>query len=331
MQEHVRAQGRTPAGTHSPVLLSEVLDCLAPRPGETAVDCTLGYGGHARALIARLNPGGALLGLDVDEERVAGFRPGEACGAPLDVTIKLVRSNFAGLPRALRELGRPGADVILADLGVSSMQLDDPRRGFSYKHDGPLDMRMDQRRARTAADVLNTLSPQELAAALAELADEPDAEEIAARVVAARRTRPLRTTRELVNLIFAAKGTTREAWRRARDAGVADRHPAALTFQALRILVNDELGALDALLRAAPGCLSPGGRLAIISFHSGEDRRVKRAFREGLRAGWYAAISEEVIRPTPTEIRENPRAASAKLRWARRGDAPTGVVQRKGQ
>ncbi|TWT44031.1 Ribosomal RNA small subunit methyltransferase H [Phycisphaerae bacterium RAS1] len=320
IQQHIRDQGRTPAGTHTPVLLAEVLACLAPQPGEVVVDCTLGYGGHGRALIERLSPGGVFVGLDVDAAQLACApqRLGAAAEghSPPSVKIGLLRSNFAGLAQALRACEIVAADAILADLGLSSMQIDDPGRGFSYKHDGPLDMRMDQRRPRTAADLLQALPQQELADAFRELADEPDADAIAAQIVAARRVRPLTRTLDLVDAVFAAKGMSRHAWKRA---GSTDRelHPAGLTFQALRILVNDELAALAALLRAAPYCLKPGGRIAIISFHSGEDRLVKRAFRDGLDAGTFAVISEEVIRPGPVEQRENPRSASAKLRWAR--------------
>jgi 16S rRNA (cytosine1402-N4)-methyltransferase len=197
------------------------------------------------------------------------------------------------------------------------MQIDDPARGLSYKHDGPLDMRLDDRAGRTAADWLARASAAELAAALRDFADEPDADLIAEAVVARRRREPLATTAQLVDLVLAAKGLTRRNWRHAGDL-----HPAARTFQGLRILVNDELAALTELLRVAPSCLNPGGRIGIISFHSGEDRLVKRAFREGQEGGLYREVGADVIRPGSVERRDNPRSASARLRWAIRGSEP---------
>ena len=309
MQEHVRAQGRTPGGTHVPVLLDEVMAALDPRPGETVADCTLGYGRHAAEFLRRIGPGGVLIGTDVDAAQLERTRRRlEAAGA----TVHLYRSNFAGLAKPLRELGIEGYDAILADLGVSSMQIDDPARGFSYKHDGPLDMRMDDRIRQTAADLLRTLSAEDLAGALHTLADEPDADLIAQHIVQQRERRHITRTLDLVAVICEAKGIDR------RGRPGAGLHPAALTFQALRMLVNDELGALKQLLRLAPHCLRPGGRVGIISFHSGEDRLVKLSFRDGVRAGIYAEASDEPVRPSPAEVRSNPRSASAKFRWARK-------------
>jgi 16S rRNA (cytosine1402-N4)-methyltransferase len=325
LHEHVRAQGRTPAGTHVPVLMAEVLEVLRPEAGQTAVDGTMGYGGHAMEILARLGPAGRLMGLDVDEvaldvarKRLAGSEP----------RIVLRRSNYAGIAKRLAEEGWPPADIVLADLGVSSMQLDDPARGFSYKFDGPLDMRMDSRLPRSAADLLRLLSEADLASAFEELADEPDAGTIARAIGAARRRQPIVRTLELVEVIFAAKGLSRQRWRQQANDDVprggsphapresAGPHPAALTFQALRILVNDELGALAQFLRIVPSCLAAGGRLAVITFHSGEDRLVKKAFREGVRQGTYVATNDEVVRPGSKERAENPRSASAKLQWA---------------
>jgi 16S rRNA (cytosine1402-N4)-methyltransferase len=202
---------------------------------------------------------------------------------------------------------------VLADLGMSSMQVDDPGRGFSYVRDGPLDMRMDRSRGRTAAQVLNTIAEAELARALRELGDEPEAELIAAAIV---RARPLERTTDLVRVITEA--TRAGSWRLHPTPGKWNLHPAARTFQALRILVNRELANLDQLLRVLPHVLRPGGVAAIISFHSGEDRLVKAAFKDGLRAGMYEAASDEPLRPGPGERYDNPRARSAKLRWARR-------------
>ena len=351
---HVRAQGRTPAGTHVPVLVAEVMDALRPVPGETAVDCTVGYGGHTLELLKRIGPTGRLLGFDVDAENLERTRVRlEAAAAEMGVAEKgaapissssemgavpfsagpprviLRRGNFAGIDRALAAEHIDAANVILADLGVSSMQVDDPARGFSYKFDGPLDMRMDLRIPRTAADLLRDLAAEELAAALTELADEPKAVTISRRIAEERERRPITQTQDLVRLIFDAKGLSPRHWRKQQrgtaglpgrgDAREApDLHPAAKTFQALRILVNDELGALRQLLRVAPACLAPGGRIGIISFHSGEDRLVKLAFRDGLRAGVFEAISDEPVRPTPQEIHDNLRSASAKFRWAQK-------------
>jgi len=314
MHEHVRAQGRTPAGTHVPVLVAEVLAALAPAPGQVVADCTVGYGGHAAEFMKRIGPTGKLVGFDVDASALDRVRPRlEALGTP----FSLPRSNFAGIGNVLVAEGIDGYDIVFADLGVSSMQVDDPARGFSYKQDGPLDMRMDDRLKRTAADFLAILPEADLAAALAELADEPDAARIAARIVEARARHPLSRTLDLARLVFEAKGLSRRTWREQAAEGAA-LHPAALTFQALRILVNDELAALRHLLRIAPHTLRPGGRIGILAFHSGEDRLVKAAFRDGLATGAYAAASDEVIRPSSKEMHDNPRSASAKFRWARR-------------
>ena len=307
----VLAAGKTPAGSHRPILVAEIMGALAPQPGEVVVDCTLGFGGHARELLARIAPTGRLIGLDVDpielpktvaRLRAAGW--GEEIFTP-------VRSNFAGLPRVLAELGLAGADAILADLGVSSMQLDDPARGFSFKADGPLDLRLNPHRPPSAADWLTRVTAAGLAAALAENADEPNAELLARGLAARRAQTPFTRTRPLADAI-------REILRadRPRSNPAAAEDSVRRVFQALRIAVNDEFGALDAFLRALPSCLRPGGRAAILTFHSGEDRRVKHAFREGRRDGIYAVASDEVIRAGPAERRANPRSSSAKFRWA---------------
>lgn len=312
MEAHLRAKGNTPAGTHVPILVEEVLEFLRPAPGDVVADCTVGYGGHASEFVKRIGPTGKLIALDVDgvELERTGRRLAEG-----DVPVSLHRSNFAGIAKVLRQQGIDGCDVIFADLGVSSMQIDNPERGMSYKHEGPLDMRMDDRLQRTGADLLRTLPEKELAQALLEFADEPDHEKIARRIVAQRANKPITLTSELVQAVLDAKNLTLESWRRQRDR-LGSLHPAARTFQALRILVNDEFAALKAFLYAAPRCLRPGGRIGIISFHSGEDRLVKHAFREGYRSGIYQATAKEVVVPGAREIRENPRSASAKFRWA---------------
>jgi 16S rRNA (cytosine1402-N4)-methyltransferase len=316
--EHLRAKGKTPAGTHVPILVAEVMDALAPAAGDVVADGTLGYGGHALEFMQRIGPDGRLVGFDVDAAALARARPRlESAGVP----FSLYRSNFAGIGNVLATEGIAAHHIIFADLGVSSMQIDDPARGFSYKHDGPLDMRMDDRATRSAADLVQSLAESDLAAALTDLADEPDAALVARAIVQERRRAPIATTGQLVQLVFRAKGLTRRGWREQTARDPAALHPAALVFQALRMLVNDEPARLKHLLRSAPACLAPGGRLGIISFHSGEDRLVKHALREGLRTGIYAAASDDPIRPTPEEIRSNPRAASAKFRWARKAPA----------
>jgi 16S rRNA (cytosine1402-N4)-methyltransferase len=303
MQAHVRAQGRTPAGSHVPILLAETLRVLAPMPGEVIVDCTLGFGGHARAFLERIGPQGKLIGFDVD-----GVELERTCArlAEAGLAIEAVRGNFAGLPQVLPRLGLDGCDVIFADLGVSSMQIDDPARGFSYKHDGPLDMRMDDRIQRTAADWVNTESEARLETVLRVLGDVTDADRIAREIVRQRSVRMLTCTRELVEIV-------RRTSENPDNDGVVAR-----VFQALRILVNDESGALRNLLRIAPDCLRDGGRIGIISFHSGEDRLVKQALRDGVRDGKYSAISEDAATPEQVERRANPRCTSARLRWATR-------------
>jgi 16S rRNA (cytosine1402-N4)-methyltransferase len=309
------SKGHTPAGTHVPILVDEVQEALALAPGQVVVDATLGYGGHARRLAERVAPDGLLIGLDVDGDQLERTRA-RLADAPAEV--RLFRRNFRDLPGVLAELGLPGVDGLLADLGVSSMQLDDPARGFSFRKDGPLDLRLDPRLPRTAADWLARLSEEQLRAALEETADEPDATAVA-RAVQGRLARgPLTRTRELSELVLRAKGLDPVAWRERAKAGDAGPHPAARTFQALRILVNDELGVLAKLLRTLPRVLNPGGRVAILSFHSGEDRRVKEAFRDGLSSGVYAEVSDEPVRASKDEVYRNNRAAPARLRFARK-------------
>jgi 16S rRNA (cytosine1402-N4)-methyltransferase len=307
----VLAAGKTPAGTHRPVMVREILDALALQPGEVAVDCTLGYGGHARELLARLSPGGRLIGLDVDpieypktvaRLRAAGWEEG---------AFTPVRSNFAGLPKVLTELGLIGVDAILADLGVSSMQIDDPARGFTFKADGPLDLRLNPSRPPSAAEWLARVTETDLAAALTEHADEPRADLIARALVERRNGTPFTRTRQLAEAIRDILNLPKPVRGEEPDDTAVRR-----VFQALRIAVNDEFGVLDLFLRHLPSLLKPGGRVAILTFHSGEDRRVKHAFKTGLRDGLYVAASEEVIRAGTEELRANPRSSSAKLRWA---------------
>ena len=326
IEAHLRAKGNTPAGTHVPVLVEEVRACLKPGPGDIVVDCTVGYGGHALEFLKRIAPSGRLIGLDVDAAELERTRSRLSQDS---VPVSLYHSNFAGIDKVLSEEKLDGFDIIFADLGVSSMQIDNPERGMSYKHEGPLDMRMDDRVPQTGADLLNSLSEDELAQALWELADEPDYQKIAHQIVTQRAAEPLARTEQLVQIIFDAKGLHPKTWRQQqRDPQSGSLHPAARTFQALRILVNDELGSLRQLLRVAPYCLRPGGRIGIISFHSGEDRLVKHSFRDGVRSGTYESMARDVITPGIAELRANPRSASAKFRWARAG--PTSLASSRG-
>jgi 16S rRNA (cytosine1402-N4)-methyltransferase len=308
--QRIRAGGKTPAGMHLPIMVSEVLSCLRPRPGDVAVDCTLGGGGHARAILDRIQPGGRLVGIDVDPLELPRAEAHlRAAGYGADAFVAR-QGNFAGVSKALAVAGLVHADLILADLGVSSMQLDNPDRGFSYKGVGPLDMRMNPQRGEPASLLIARLSEDALARLLEDNADEPHSTLIARLL----KERPIETTHEADRRLRA--GLTSALPRLPKpDVKMSIRR----TFQALRIAVNDEFSALDALLRALPHCLAPGGRAAILTFHSGEDRRVKKAFQAGRRAGIYSAVADEVIRSTKEETFANRRAASAKLRWAVRG------------
>ncbi len=309
----VLAAGKTPAGQHVPIMVGEVLECLQLQAGQHAVDCTLGYGGHTRAMWERLQPGGHLMSLDADpielERTLARLRAG---GMGED-SFTTRRCNFAGLVKALADQGwAEGADAIFADLGLSSMQIDNPARGFTFKHDGPLDMRLNPQRGKPASAWLAETTPEKLTLLLEENADEPRAALIAQHLCKAGRQTPLTRTKVLAESI--RQGLPRTV--SADDADATVRR----VFQAIRIAVNEEFTVLDSLLRALPASLKPGGRVAILTFHSGEDRRVKKAFQEGLHLGQYSAAAREVIRATPSEQHQNPRSAPAKLRWAIRAE-----------
>jgi 16S rRNA (cytosine1402-N4)-methyltransferase len=305
--QKVLASGKTPAGTHRPIMVEEVLRCLRPSAGDIAVDCTLGGGGHAQALLEGVQPGGRLIGLDVDPLELSRTEARlRAAGFGAD-TFVARHGNFAGLPQLLAAEGLAAADLLMADLGVSSMQLDNPERGFSYRESGPLDMRMNPTHGEPASRLLARLTEDNLASILAENADEPHARLIASLL----KQKPVTTTGDLEHVVRT--GISQAFPNLAKtDVKMSVRR----TFQAVRIAVNAEFSALDALFRSLPQCLAPGGRVVVLTFHSGEDRRVKKAFQAGCRGGVYSDVADEVIRPTKEEAFANPRAAAAKLRWA---------------
>ncbi len=281
---------RNDQAPHVPVLLDRVIDVLDPRPGQVIVDCTVGLGGHASAILERIGPGGRLIGMDLDADNLEMARQ-RLERVPGGGRFDLYHMNFASLPvvLSLAEVDGWCVDGVLADVGVASTQIDDPDRGFSYRRDGPLDMRMNPGKGKPASELVNTLSQEELAESFLELGDETDAPEIARLIVERREVEPITTTFQLMAIVCEARDFT------IKRAAGAKLHPAARTFQALRIMVNRELGNLDRLIAQLPNVLKPGGVAAIISFHSGEDRRVKHAFRDGFREGVYSAENRDPI------------------------------------
>jgi len=314
-----RPKRSTPSNEHVPVMLHQVMDVLAAGPGDIAVDCTLGFAGHAEVILKAVGPTGFLVACDLDGGNIpaAADKLGE-----LGDNFYLHHGNFAGLPAVLSAAGVTGCDCLLADLGMSSMQVDDADRGFSFMRDGPLDMRMDPTRGRTAAELLATLSAEDLAAAFAEFGDEPEAMKIADAIVTQRKSEPLERTTQLKDLIMRAAPVAVNHNPRPGEPTPRQQEirPTARVFQALRILVNRELASLQELLRVLPWVMNPGGRAVVISFHSGEDRLVKLAFKDGERAGLYSSVSEEFARPSEGERVQNPRSRSAKVRWAIRAE-----------
>jgi len=289
---------------HLPVMPGEVRDLLCAGERRLIVDATLGTGGHAELLLEE--SGAALLGLDRDPRALETAARRLVRFAP---RVTLRHCDFADIGRAVAEAGLGAPDAILADLGMSSFALDDPERGFSFRNEGPLDMRMDPAAPLRAYDLLNEEGEDELARIIREFGEERAARRIARAIVEARRRRPLTTTVELRAVIERAAGTRR------RSAI----HPATRTFQALRIAVNHELESLAAFLESAPGCLAAGGRLAVIAYHSLEDRPVKHRFRELAAGGGFAALTRKALRPSASECAHNPRARSARLRAVERG------------
>ncbi len=308
--EKVIQKGSTPAGMHISIMVQEILDFLQIQPGQQGLDATLGYGGHTRKMLECLEGQGHMYGLDVDpiESEKTKKRLAEAGFGEDILTVKLM--NFADIDRLLEETD--GFDFILADLGVSSMQIDNPERGFSYKVDGPLDLRLNPEKGISAAERLQKISMDELVGMLEENADEPYAEEIAEVIVnEIRKGNKIDTTRKLAELIekalvYVPKDERKDAVKKS----------CARTFQALRIDVNNEFEVLDSFLEKLPSVLKPGGRVAILTFHSGEDRLVKKSFKWHKQLGDYSEIARDVVRPSKEECIRNSRAHSTKMRWA---------------
>lgn len=305
----VMGKGSTPAGMHISIMVQEILDFLQIQPGQRGLDATLGYGGHTSAMLDRLQGKGHLTALDVDPiesaktlERLRAAGYGEEL-----LTVKLV--NFAKIDEVAKEQGK--FDFVLADLGVSSMQIDDPSRGFSYKINAPLDLRMNPKEGVSAAERLKELTKEELTGLLVENSDEPYAEKITNQIFRRRASgKPVETTFDLRDAIRDAL-----AFLPAKEREEEQKKACQRCFQALRIDVNSEFEALYAFLEKLPGILNPGGRVAILTFHSGEDRLVKKSFKELEREGVYSEVSKDVIRPSAEEIFRNPRAKSTKMRY----------------
>lgn len=312
--EHVMKKGSTPAGMHISIMVKEILDFLQIKPGQTGFDATLGYGGHTRAMLQCLEGQGHLYATDVDPiESVKTKKRLEEAGFGEEVlTVKL--QNFRTIDEIAKECG--GFDFILADLGVSSMQIDNPERGFSYKNDGPLDLRLNPEAGISAAERLDTISAAELAGMLEENSDEPYAEKLALAITdKIKKGQRIDTTAKLYAVIAETLDFLPEKEKRDTVKKTCQR-----VFQALRIDVNNEFEVLYEFMEKLPGALKPGGRVAILTFHSGEDKLVKRAFKEGLRSGVYADAAKDVIRPSAEECARNGRARSTKLRWAVRAE-----------
>ena len=308
--EHVISKGSTPAGMHISIMVQEILDFLQIKPGQKGLDCTLGYGGHTRKMLEQLSGNGCIYGLDVDpiesEKTVKRIR--EAGFGEDNFQFRLI--NFANIDQVAAEVGK--FDFVLADLGVSSMQIDNPKRGFSYKIDGPLDLRLDPKHGQSAAERLHSVTQEEFVGMMVENSDEPYAQEIAQKVFSLMsKGNPMDTTTALREAISEA------LWKVPKDEkDQAIKKSCARVFQALRIDVNSEFEVLYSFLEKLPDILNPGARVAILTFHSGEDRLVKKSFKELEKMGVYSEVSTDVIRPSAEECRINPRSKSTKMRWA---------------
>ena len=308
--EHVIQKGNTPAGMHISIMVKEILDFLNIQPGETGFDATLGYGGHTKAMLECLQGKGHIYATDVDPEESAKTRKRlEEQGFTEDIlTIRL--QNFCTIDEIAKEVG--GFDFILADLGVSSMQIDNPKRGFSFKVDGPLDLRLNQEEGISAAKRLESISRDELAGMLYENSDEPYCEELAKAITdEIRKGHPIDTTTRLREVIEKTLDFLPEKEKKETFKKTCQR-----VFQALRIDVNHEFEVLYEFMEKLPNALKPGGRAAILTFHSGEDKLVKKALKEGYRLGIYTEYAKDVVRPSAQECVQNPRARSTKMRWA---------------
>ena len=308
----VISKGSTPAGMHIAIMVKEILDFLQIQPGQKGLDATLGYGGHTRKMLEQLGGQGHMYALDVDPIEIVKTKERLASAGYGEEILTILQQNFANLETVAEQYGP--FDFILADLGVSSMQIDDPKRGFSYKVEGPLDLRLDPEHGLSAAERLRELSREEIAGMLVENSDEPYAEQIANEVIRTYRSGGrIDTTTELAAVIERSLMFLPEI----REKKDIVKKTCQRTFQALRIDVNSEFEVLEAFLEALPHALAPGGRVAILTFHSGEDRLVKKAFARYHKEGIFAEISKDVIRPSAEECRSNGRARSTKLRWAR--------------
>ena len=308
--EHVIRKGNTPAGMHISIMVKEILDFLQIVPGEQGFDATLGYGGHTRAMLECLRGQGHIWATDVDPEESAKTKKRlEDLGFGEELlTVRL--QNFCTIDEIAKEVG--GFDFILADLGVSSMQIDNPTRGFSFKVDGPLDLRLNQEAGISAAERLDTITREELAGMLYENSDEPYCEELAKAITdEIRRGSRIDTTTKLRRVIEDTLDFLPEKEKKDTIKKTCQR-----TFQALRIDVNQEFEVLYEFMEKLPGALRPGGRVAILTFHSGEDKLVKQALKEGYKSGIYSDYAKDVIRPSAQECAANGRARSTKMRWA---------------
>lgn len=307
--EKVISKGNTPAGMHISICVEEILDFLQIQPGQKGMDATLGYGGHTLRMLQCLDGQGHIYATDVDPIESAKTRERLAkAGYGEDIlTIKLM--NFADIDKLVEEVGK--FDFILADLGVSSMQIDNPERGFSYKTDGPLDLRLNPEAGISAAERLKNITMEELIGMLVENSDEPYADKIAKTIIAERRKSPIDTTTRLHDVVEKALDFIPEKERKDTV-----KKTCARVFQALRIDVNNEFEVLYEFVSKLPDALNPGGRVAILTFHSGEDKLVKKTFKEHYRDGLYSEIAENVIRPSREECARNSRAHSTKMRWA---------------
>ena len=308
--QKVLSQGRTPAGMHRSICVKEILEFLQIIPGQIGLDATLGYGGHSLEILKCLHPGGRLFAIDVDpfelprtKDRLAALGYG-----PEAIVIK--KMNFSCIDQIASETGP--LNFVLADLGVSSMQIDNPDRGFSFKVEGPLDLRLNPKSGKSAASLIKNISQDHLEDIFVTNADEPYAELISTTIISKiKKGFDISTTTHLRNIIWEALDFLVSTNRNDEIKKSCQR-----CFQALRIEVNDEFGALDKFLEKLPAVLETGGRVAILSFHSGEDRRVKKSFQKLFREGQYSAVAPDPIRPSVEECNANPRARSAKFRWA---------------